>query len=146
MSKFVRLILAAAVCLLLAGCAPQDSLFPLFLKSDQVFEEGILGEWMVQGGTPEIKSDEKSGQVTFHRGADDRAYDITMPDIEEDGATLTSTGRLVRLGSYLFIDMTSPHLERRKNAIVPYPAIESHVFGRVQLEKDKMRIDFLNDK
>ncbi|HEU0368878.1 MAG TPA: hypothetical protein VFR42_06700 [Candidatus Acidoferrum sp.] len=60
-----------------------------------------------------------------------------MPDIEEDGATLASIGSLVRLGSYLFIDVTSPDLERRKNAIVPYPAIESHVCGRVQLEKDK---------
>jgi hypothetical protein len=39
MSKFVRLILAGAVCWLLAGCIPQDSLFPLFLRSDQVFEE-----------------------------------------------------------------------------------------------------------
>jgi hypothetical protein len=117
MSKFVRLILAGAVCLLLAGCAPQDSLFPLFLKSDKVFEEGILGEWMVQGGTQEIKSDEKSDE-TFQRGAEDLTYDITMPDIEEDGATLASTGRLVRLGSYLFIDLASSDLERRKNAIV----------------------------
>jgi hypothetical protein len=58
-------------------------LFPLFLKSDQVFEEGILGEWMVQGGTQEIKSDEKSGQVISERGAQDRTYDVTMPDIEE---------------------------------------------------------------
>jgi hypothetical protein len=71
MSKFVRLILAGAVCLLLAGYVPQDSLFPLFLKSDQVFEEGILGEWTVQGGTQETTSDEKSGQVTFQTGAPD---------------------------------------------------------------------------
>jgi hypothetical protein len=92
------LILARAVCWLLAGCVPQDSLFPLFLRSDQVFEEGILGEWMAQGGTQEISSDEKSGQLTSERGAQDRTYDVTMPDIEEDGATLASIGRLVRLG------------------------------------------------
>lgn len=148
MSKLVRLFLPIAVCLLLAGCAPQDSLFPLFLKSDQVFEEGILGEWIVQGGTQEIKPDEKSGQVTFQRGAEDGTYDIAvLLDIEaEDGATLASTGKLVHLGSYLFIDLSSPDLERRKNAIVPYPILESHVFGRVQLERDKMRIDFLSDK
>jgi hypothetical protein len=110
---------------------------PAFLEERSGFRGGILGEWMVQGGTLEIKSDEKSGQVTSERGAQDRTYDVTMPDIEEDGATLASIGRLVRLGSYLFIDMTSPDLERRKNAIVPYRAIESHVCGRVQLEKDK---------
>ena len=46
----------------------------------------------------------------------------------------------------MFIDLASPDLEHRKNAIVPYLILESHVFGRVQLEKDKMRIDFLNDK
>ena len=50
MNKFVRLILPSAVCGLLVGCAPQDSLFPLFLKSQQGFKEGLLGEWMVQGG------------------------------------------------------------------------------------------------
>jgi hypothetical protein len=57
------------------------------LKSDQVFEEGISGGWMVQGGTQEIKSYKKPGQVAFQRGAQDRTYDITIPDVEEDGAT-----------------------------------------------------------
>lgn len=77
---------------------------------------------VVQGGTQETQSDEKSGQVTSQTGAPDQTYDLTKPDIEKDGATLASTGRLVRLGSYPFINMTSPDLKHRKNAIVPYPA------------------------
>ena len=46
----------------------------------------------------------------------------------------------------MFIDLGSPDLEPRKNATIPYPTIQSHVFGRVRLEKDKMHIDFLNDR
>jgi hypothetical protein len=33
-----------------------------------------------------------------------------------------------------------------KNPSFPYPAIAGHVIGRVYLEKDKMRIDFLSDQ
>src|SRR5262245_49652487 len=128
MKNFAPSILCISICTLLAGCAPQDSLFPLFLKSDQAFEENLLGEWNVQGGTPEIKPDEKSGRAIFQKSPEDGAYEISLPDFGEDGETLFSAGRLVQLDRYLFIDLSTPDLEHKKNATLSYPAIQSHIF------------------
>jgi hypothetical protein len=145
MRKMAAAIALGLACALLAGCAPQDSLFPLFVKSDRVFEEQLLGQWIVQGGS-EIKPDEKSGHAIFQKGSDAISYEITIPDFDENGEKLISTGRLVRLGTYLFIDLGSPEMGTEKNPSFPYPAIAGHVIGRVYLEKDKMRIDFLSDQ
>ena len=144
MRKTANVISLILICVLLAGCEPQVSLFPLFSSTDDVFENQLLGEWNVQSGS-EIKPDEKSGLVIFQRGTDTGSYEVTV-DFDENGEKLISACRLVWLGGYLFIDLGSPDLEPRKNATIPYPTIQSHVFGRVHLEKDKMHIDFLNDK
>ncbi len=107
MRKTANVISLILICVLLAGCEPQVSLFPLFSSTDDVFEK---------------------------------------VDFDENGEKLISAGRLVRLEGYLFFDLGSPDLEPRKNATIPYPTIQSHVFGRVHLEKDKMHIDFLKAK
>jgi hypothetical protein len=39
----------------------------------------------------------------------------------------------------------SEHRDMNHWAQVPYPAVEAHVFGRLSLEKDRARIDFLSD-
>ena len=70
----------------------------------------------------ETKPDDKSGQATSQTGAPDQTYDLTKPDIAKDGATLAPTVRLVRLGSFPFIDLTSPDVKHRKNEVVPYLA------------------------
>jgi len=144
MRKTANVISLILICVLLAGCEPQVSLFPLFSSTDDVFENQLLGEWNVQSGS-EIKPDEKSGLAIFQRGTDTESYDVTV-DLDENGEKLISAWRLVRLEGYLFVDLGSPDLEPRKNATIPYPTIQGHVFGRVHLEKDKMHIDFLNDK
>jgi len=97
----------------------------------------------VQQGT-EVKADEKSGHAIFQKSGDAVSYEITIPDFDEHGEKLISTG--VRFGMYLFIDLGSLEMGTEKNPSFPYPAIEGHVIGRVYLEKDKMRIDFLRDK
>ncbi len=144
MRKTANVISLILICVLLAGCEPQVSLFPLFSSTDDVFENQLLGEWNVQSGS-EIKPDEKFGLAIFQRGTDTGSYEVTV-DFDENGEKLISACRLVRLEGYLFFDLGSPDLEPRKNATIPYPTIQSHVFGRVHLEKDKMHIDFLNDK
>jgi hypothetical protein len=145
MRKIAKAISLILVCALFVGCAPQDSLFPLFVKSDRVFEDQLLGEWIVQKGTA-VKPDEKSGRAIFQTSGDAVSYEITLPDFDEHGEKLISAGRLVRLGSYLFIDVGSPEMGTEKNPSFPYPAIEGHVIGRVYLEKDKLHIDFLSDQ
>jgi len=132
------------VCALLAGCEPQNSVYPLVAASDDAFEPLMLGEWLLQSG-PEVKAAERSGKAIFRKGKEPGTYEITMPDFDEKDMLLVSEAKLVKLGDFLFIDFGSPDLEGRTSATLPYPGLRSHVFGRVYSEKDKMRIDFLSD-
>lgn len=133
------------VCALLAGCEPQNSVYPLYAASDDAFEPLMLGEWLLQSG-PEVKAAEKSDKAIFRKGKAPDTYEITIPDIDEKDMLLLSEAKLVKLGDFLFIDFGSPDLESSRNsATLPYPGLRSHVFGRVYSERDKMRIDFLSD-
>jgi hypothetical protein len=134
-----------SVCALPAGCAPQESLFPLFSNTDCPFESQLLGEWIMQGGTEHIKPGDKSGTAIFEKGQDGISYTLTIPEFDE-GQKLISTARLARIGTTLFIDLVSSDLDNTQNATIPYPAIEGPAFGRVYLEKDTMHFDFLSDK
>jgi hypothetical protein len=135
-------LIAALVCVLV-GCEPQKSLFPLATDEDKVFESQLLGEWKIWTGT-ELKSDEKPGLITFSKDNAPYIYDVKIPNFGDDGSTtLTSRAKLVRLGNLLFVDFEAPDLDRLPR--FPYPAVESHVFGKLSLEKDKARIDFLSD-
>jgi len=148
MRKLASAISLVLVCALLAECAPQDSLFPLFSNTDNAFECRLLGKWTVQGGTEQTKPGEKSGIALFEKSRDGISYILTIPYFDEDahGQKLISAARLIRFGTFLFIDLGSPDLDNIHNATVPYPTIAEHVFGRVYLEKDTMRFGFLSDK
>jgi len=144
MFKTIRLIPVLAAISILVGCAPQDSLFPLFNKDDNVFEKQLLGEWQVKNQT-DAKQDpsEKPASVIFSDAEAESNYDVTIPKFNDAGGTLRATARLVRLGAYLFIDLETPDTEKLQD--IPYPAIEGHVFGRLTFKSDTARIDFLND-
>ena len=135
-------LIAALVCVLV-GCEPQKSLFPLATEEDKVFDSQLLGEWKIWTGT-ELKSDEKPGFITFSKDKDPYIYDVRIPNFGDDSSTtLTSRAKLVKLGNLLFVDFEAPDLDKLPH--FPYPAIESHVFGKLSLQNDKARIDFLSD-
>jgi len=142
MRRRVPIGLIAALLCLLNGCEPQKSLFPLAADDDKVFENQLLGEWKIWSGT-ELKSGETPGLITFTKGSDSNIYDVTIPNFDDGSTTLTSRAKLVKLGNLLFIDFESPELDKLPR--FPYPAIESHIFGKLSLENDKARIDFLSD-
>jgi hypothetical protein len=58
---------------------------------------------------------------------------------------LAVAAHLVRLGDYSFIDFGTPNMDKRKFREIRFPTIESHLFGRIHLEKGSVRIDLLND-
>jgi hypothetical protein len=45
------------------------------------------------------------GTRYIQKSSDAISYEITIPDFDENGEKLISTGRLVRLGTYLFMDL-----------------------------------------
>jgi hypothetical protein len=145
MQRLFPVGLIAVLALLLVACEPQQSLFPLATDDDKVFDKQLLGEWKIWSGT-DLKADQKPGLITFSTVPDDAyTYDVKIPGFGDNGkATLISRARLVKLGDSVFIEFDTPDLD--KSAQLPYPLLESYVFGRLSLNKDQARFDFLNDE
>ncbi|MFI5059768.1 MAG: hypothetical protein ACHQLQ_16505 [Candidatus Acidiferrales bacterium] len=144
MIKFSRLVPLLGVVFFLAGCAPQNSLFPLFTNDDKAFEKRLLGEWKINAGDDGHQDPGVNlALVVFSPRENETSYDVRIPKFNDTGGTMRSTARLVRLGTYLFIDLGSPNMDIFRD--IPYPASEAHCFGRLILSGDTVRIDFLND-
>jgi hypothetical protein len=59
-----------------------------------------------------------SGYVIFQKYGGTN-YQITIPDFDEHGVKLESVGRLVRIGTSLFIDLAGPEMGTAKNTTFP---------------------------
>ncbi len=129
-----------------AGCGPANSLFPLFNNSDKVFDATLLGEWKQLYDPPQ--DDSKTARWVFRRSAREFSYDLSVTALvpKAEGLGLCSTARLVRLEESLFIDFSACESEDRNLKEISFPAIESHMFGRIRIEKDRVQIDFLKDE
>jgi hypothetical protein len=136
------LYLGLTVAFLLAGCEPQQSLSPLVAKEDTLFDKQLLGEWQIWGGTSS-KPEDKPGLIVFRAADAAYTYDVKVSNFDEEGGTLSSVARLVKLGDYVFIDFGTPDTDKWPQT--PYPALSCHVFGRLTLEKDRARMNFLSD-
>jgi hypothetical protein len=129
--------------LLIAGCEPINSLFALYTNDDKVFEENLIGEWK------EVSEPGNSVQEdlrwVFYRDGDSFAYKTSLISLEKKGGFL-SKGRLVQLGNFQFIDFEADETSVDSgDAAVPFPFLVSHMFGRIWIEKNTVRIHFLND-
>jgi hypothetical protein len=143
-SRLARIAATLALALLLNGCVPIDSLFPLYKADDAVFDDRWLGPWQPVA-TDDSDKDER-WYLSHSEG--DEFYDVRW------GATGTKGGffaraRLTRLANNLFIDFEGdskkigdPHMD----GSVPFPVIATHMIGRIWLEKDAMQIHFLDDE
>jgi len=145
MQRYFFTAATVALALLLAGCGPAATLFPLFLKGDKTLDERLLGVWRIQDGAS-FKHGEKSGRIVFRKSRDGSEYEVTLFDFEEQGMNLALAACIGHLGDFSFIDFGTPNADKRKFKEFPFPAIESHFFGRVYLEKTSVRIDFLRDE
>jgi hypothetical protein len=134
--------LAALLVFLVAGCVPQQTLFPLFTDQDTFFDKQLLGEWQIWSGNSAIPSDDP-GLIQFRAANAAYTYDVTIPSFDEEGRSLSSQARLVKLGNFVFIDFASPDIDKLPQ--IPYPVLPSHIFGRLTLETNEARIDFLSD-
>ncbi|MCU1315378.1 MAG: hypothetical protein JWN63_700 [Candidatus Acidoferrum typicum] len=145
MRRHFSALVSIAFVFVLVGCGPAGSLFPLFAKSDKEFDERLLGEWRIQSRAS-FKHKDKSGRMVFRKSAGSTEYEVTLFDFDEKGMNLALTARIVRLGDFTFIDFGTPDANKRKFREIPFPAIESHFFGRIQIEKASVRMDLLSDE
>jgi hypothetical protein len=59
---------------------------------------------------------------------------------------LALTAHIVRREDFSFIDFGMPDVDERKFREIPFPTIESPLFGRIDLEKNNVRFELLKDE
>jgi len=144
--KFVSLAVILSVAILLNGCGPIASFFPLYKADDKAFETGLLGTWKPEKPDPS-NPDDKDTRWTFTKSEDENFYDFKWGAVGGKGGFLAKA-RLVRIGSGLFADFegdTGNKVVDSKDTLMPFPVISVHMLGRVWLGKDSLEIHFLKD-
>jgi hypothetical protein len=128
-----------AVCLFLGGCAPVMSLFGLYDKDSLTNDDRIVGNWEILDETNKDKTD---CCMVFAKSGD--GYSMTVPD-PENKETWYSVTHLVKLGDAMFVDIETDTKKLEKNSRVPFPVTNLHLFGRIWIEKDTIRMGLLDD-
>lgn len=127
------------------GCAPIDSIYPLYNVNDAEFDVRLLGTW--QPISENGSDSDKDQRWIFEQSKDDKFYDARWTSLGAKGG-FVARARLVRLGTGLFIDLEGDdHLDDQANSdfTVPFPFITTHFIGRIWIEQDTLRIRFLSD-
>ena len=148
----MRILKATAVLAMTIGLlACVWTLQPLFEEGDLVFEPGLVGTW-------KTAADEDTW--TFEKAQDGNAYvlvyhqaefepDETVSDKKKiPGETARFEARLGRLGGHLFLDLI-PEAESNPwahNDLLNWHLIRAHTVCRLSLEKDRLRLDWLEEK
>jgi hypothetical protein len=125
------------------GCGPVNSLFALYTSEDKFFDENLIGEWQQTPAT--ATESEKNGRWVFLRDGDTSVYKTSLVTIGKRGG-FVAKGRLVRLGKAVFVDFEPDTGSSGDSELtLPYPVIESHMIGRIWIEKDQVRLHFLSE-
>jgi predicted small lipoprotein YifL len=146
--KFESLAVILGLAILLNGCGPIGSFFPLYKADDKVFETGLVGTWKLEKPDPS-NPDDKDTRWIFAKSEDANFYDFKWGAVGAKGGFLAKA-RLVRIGSGLFADFEGDTGNKvfdfdSKDAMIPFPVMSVHMMGRVWLGKDSLEIDFLKD-
>jgi hypothetical protein len=113
----------AALALLLSGCTVR-SIHPLYTEADLAFDQALIGIW-----------GEEEGKETWTiQGAGDKAYRVIYA---EPGKATMLEGRLVRLGSYHYLDLFPKETDDGFQ-------IPAHLFVKVSVEGDTLRCAILD--
>ncbi len=143
----ITAVLAMTICLL--ACV--WTLQPLFEEDDLVFEPGLVGTW---------KAAEDEDTWTFEKAQDSNAYVLVYHQVEFEpdesvsgkkkipGEAARFEARLGRLGGHLFLDLI-PEADGNPwahNDLLNWHLIRAHTFCRLRLEKDRLRLDWLEEK
>jgi len=57
---------------IVAGCAPENSLFPIYTKEESLFNERLIGVWRMQESPTETKPED--GYLIFSEGKEKNTY------------------------------------------------------------------------
>jgi len=133
-----RIAFVLGLPLLLAGCAPEASLNPLFTENDVVFDPALVGTWRGM----DRKDESNAGKPVWAFGkSGENAYSLV---VTADGKRTDYKAHLVKVGQYLFFDALP---DPPDGAFGDYLyLVPTHVFGRIWMEGGTARIAFLDDE
>ncbi|OGF18005.1 MAG: hypothetical protein A2W00_15140 [Candidatus Eisenbacteria bacterium RBG_16_71_46] len=136
---FVPLV---ALLLASAGCVA-SSLFPLSDGAEVVAESRMLGKW--KGLSPPSTGGNLFDETYWEPGGDwtieatpHQSFRATQ---REDGVTTVYAGRVVRLGSHLFLDLAPDSAETARCNL--FPALLCHASFSVRFAGDTMVVGYL---
>ncbi len=136
--RLAKILVLSGLAILLGGCAPVPSLHSLFTDDEVFFDEALLGNWEAfEDGDRETQvrwTFEKSGQ---------NSYALTRTDQKNKQARYKA--HLVRLGTFLFFD-AEPDPSSDEPCQDYLYLMSTHVFGRIWIEGDVVRIAMLDDE
>jgi len=148
MNRVNMTALVAIAALLLGGCSPIKCLFPLYSDSDKLFDGTLIGEWRT---APDMNQKDEGPGATenerwiFQKTQDHLSYDCSRVQLGKKGI-VWSTVKLVKLGDALFVDFEPGPAFPEGPQDLSYPSIDAHTIARIWLEKDEIRIRFLDEK
>jgi len=139
-----KLLVPIGLLLSLSACGPQIALNPLFRENDVVLDDAVVGTWIASKATADS---ENPGSIFTFSKLGDKAYELTFPG-DKDGSNFKSEVHLVRLGKFLFLDLypARPDEDGERHGPEPFPRIGVHMFGRIWIEKEFVRIALLDDE
>jgi len=123
--KFARFLLSLALMALVAGCAPVDSINPLYTEHGVVFDPELLGQW----------GSENEG-FNFGRLADD-GYSLMLSCKNDTGqiATVGFEGHFVDLQGHRFLDVTWKQVDANDlSRNIPEVQVTRNGNGEVEIE------------
>jgi len=133
-TTLTAITLAGFLLLAATGCVP--SIHPLYTPETLAAEPGLPGVWV---------SDDGSARWDF-RPSGTKEYDLryTERDVKNGAETAASfSARVVRLGKFRFLDICPVKLEPG-NDLYRALFIPSHLFLRLEIEGDKLRLAILD--
>lgn len=108
----IKFVVLLGLALFVAGCAPVDSLNPLYTDKDVIFDSSLLGDWV--SPDPDNKSVTRITEFT-EIGAKLRGYDIAI--IDEDGGA-DFHAHLVNLDGQHLLDAVTQNWDSSSDSYV----------------------------
>ena len=145
MSRF-RAAALFGMLLFFGGCGPVNSLFPLFLDSDKVLDQNLIGEWReVPEPNEKPSTDDENTRWFFAKDEDGLSYNLTISVLTK-GASGQFNAKLVRLGDALFVDFAHGRQSSGSSGSSEFASIAGHMIGRIRVDKNEIRTSLLDGK
>jgi hypothetical protein len=138
--KIRRALLLLVPALLMYSCAPVMSLHKWYADEDVVTEPGLVGNWYSVDDKGAVDT---SGTLTFAQDIE-HGYTLTTIDKTHPGVRENFAVYAFKLGEQLLLDDSYAGIYSNGDELAT-GTIPAHMVGRLSIEPNNIRIDFLDD-